>query len=263
MKYLISKISIYARNILALKSTDVFLVSFPKSGNTWVRFYLCNLLNNIPSLHFTDQPIDFKILDDIMPELGKNNLTVSWPYKGFPRIIKTHIAYKPVLGKHRTILVVRDPRDVMVSYFKFEKTKSVSNFTGDNISAFIKNQKFGIEAWCKHFLSWQRYTAMIVKYEDLKERDINIFEEMNNFLSLSVDKNVFLKSVEQSRFENIKKIEESRGLADPSKVNSNFKFARSGKTGQWKEMLSAEDLNYIKDTLNRYSINLYNDYEVS
>lgn len=257
MANLISKVKVYAKNILALNQDDVFLVSFPKSGNTWVRFYLCNLINNIPASHFTDDVISFKVLDETMPELNQNDLAEPWPHKGFPRIIKTHLAYKSILGKRRSILIVRDPRDVMVSYFKFETTKTTPRFTGNNISEFIKHPKFGVEVWCRHLLSWQKHSAMIIKYEDLKERDTEIFAAMNKFLGVAVDEDIFLRSVNQSRFENIKKIEEAKGMTDPLKGGSNFKFARSGKTGQWKDMLNENDVQYISDTLKKFSINLY------
>jgi len=250
---------IYLRNIIALNSKDVFLVSFPKSGNTWVRFYLCNLINNIPDYHFTESVVDFKMLDALMPELGESNLSKSWDFEGFPRIIKTHLTYKPFFSKYNSILVVRDPRDVMVSYFKFEITKSSTKFTGNNISEFIRHPKMGVENWCKHFLSWNRKAGIIIKYEDLKSRDKEVFRQVNDFLGIKVSDNVFLKAVEQSRFENIKKIESVKGLADPSKVGDEFKFARSGKTGQWKEIFNEDDLNYIKNTLQRFSIHLYDE----
>ena len=54
-------------------------------------------------------------------------------------------------------------------------------------------------------------------------------------------------------------MENLKGLADPSKGSSEFKFARSGKTGQWKEMFSENDLTYIKNTLHRFSIYLYDE----
>lgn len=256
MANLISKVSVYARNILALKSTDVFLVSFPKSGNTWVRFYLCNLINNLPASHFTNDVISFKILDETMPELNQNDLRLPWIHNGFPRIIKTHIAYKPILGKRRSILIIRDPRDVMISYFKFETTKVAPRFQGTGISEFIRHPKFGIEVWCKHLISWQKHSAMVIKYEELKLKDIEIFAELNKFLGLTVPEDILIQSVNQSRFENIKKIEAAKGMTNPGKVRGDFKFARSGETGQWKDVLSKEDLVYIDETLKKFSINL-------
>jgi hypothetical protein len=253
---LVSKLYKYARNILALKKTDVFLVSFPKSGNTWVRFYLCNLINQIPEYHFTDDDIGFKMLDDTMLELGSGSLHQKWPFKGFPRIIKTHLPYKMVLGKRKSILILRDPRDVMVSYYKFETTKTQPRFTG-SFENFIRHPKFGVESWCKHSLSWLKIAKSVIRYEDLKTDDVNIFRKLNEFLGVKITESEFEKAIELSRFENIKKVEAVKGAAIPSKFGADFKFARSGNTGQWMEMFSDADIEYVNDVLAAYNIDLY------
>ena len=99
---------------------------------------------------------------------------------------------------------------------------------------------------------------MLIKYEDIKESDEKIFDTLNKFLGLTIDKDIFLLSVSQARFENIQKIEEAKGMTNPSKMGTNFQFARSGKTGQWTEMLNADDIEYINNTLKKYNIDLFN-----
>lgn len=253
----LGKIKRYTTNLISVKPSDVYIVSFPKSGNTWVRFYLCNLLNNLPSSHFTNDVISFKILDQTMPELGLSDLRKPWPHENFPRIIKTHLKYNVVMGNHKNILVLRDPKDVMISYFNFEKTKVSSKFKGNTLSNFIRDSKLGINAWCRHYLSWKEQDGIIIKYEELKEKDVDIFLKLNEYLGISCAEDIFLKSVMQSRFESIKKLEAEKGLADPSKVGDGFKFARSGKTGQWKDLFSENDLEYVAETLEKYQIRLY------
>lgn len=257
---LFKKVIFYSKNILALKKSDVFLVSFPKSGNTWVRFYLCNLINQLPQFHFTDDVIDFKILDETMVELGFNDLTKPWKFQGFPRIVKTHLAYKPLLGNRKTILVIRDPKDAMVSFYKYETTKTNQErklYKGDNFHEFIRKPKLGIEGWCKHYLSWKSHANLIIKYEDIKLDDKKIFAEVNNFLSLSVSPSIFEKALELSRFDNIKKIEVEKDSTITKKFGDSFQFARSGKTGQWKDYFSAQDIDYLNTTLKKYDIDLY------
>jgi len=253
--------SFYAgTNILGKRKDDVYLVSFPKSGNTWVRFYLCNLINQMPQFHFTDDPIDFKMLDRTMVELGRNNLIQQWHFKGFPRIIKTHLAYSPLLGNRKTILIIRDPKDVMVSFFKYETTKSDNfyrRFGGNRFEDFIRHPKFGIESWCKHYLSWKAHADLIIKYEDIKLDDKAAFIKINNFLGIAVKPQIFETALELSRFDNIKKIEENRGAPITEKFGASFKFTRSGKTGQWKDFFSQQDIDFLNAMLTKYSINLY------
>lgn len=259
---LLNKVWLYSRNVLALKEKDVFLVSFPKSGNTWIRFYLCNLINQFTEHHFTDEPINFEMLDKVMVELGTNNLAKKWQFPGFPRIIKTHLPYSSILGKRKTILVIRDPRDVMVSFYKFETMKvqnSNRRFKSDDFKKFIEHPKFGIESWCKHYLSWKPYAGLIIKYEDLKLDDKTILAKVNQYLDIHSTEEQFKDALELSRFENIKKIEDTKG--DPSlskRFGTMFQFTRSGKTGQWMDFFSPEDLEFLTKTLDRYSIKLYN-----
>lgn len=253
MKNKFNKLYIYLRNYLALKKTDVFLVSYPKSGNTWLRFYICNLINEQSQYHFTDGKVDFSILDNTMPEMGFSNLSLRWPFSGFPRIIKTHRKFSPIFGANKSILLIRDPRDVMVSYYNFEQKKNDPRFQGA-FSEFIRNKDLGLEAWCKHFNSWKNRASYIIKYEALKENDIKALASLNDFLKLSIADEVFEKAVFSSRFENISKIEKKTGQSDPNKHRKDFKFARSGKTGQWHEYFSEVDYEYYNEVLKKYDI---------
>lgn len=256
-----NKLFLYIKNILSLKKNDIFLVSFPKSGNTWVRFYICNLINQIPKYHFTNEPVNFRMLDNTMVELNASDLTRKWQFEGFPRIIKTHLAYKAVFGKRKTVLIIRDPKDVMVSFFKYETTKTNNynrRFKSDSFEEFIRHPKFGVESWCKHYLSWKEHANLIIRYEDIQLDDRKVFTELNKFLRISVPDEILEKALELSRFDNIKKIEVEKDSLIAEKFGASFRFARSGKTGQWKNFFSEKDMNYLTKILERYSINLYN-----
>lgn len=255
------KLFFYLKNILSLKKNDIFLVSFPKSGNTWVRFYICNLINQIPEYRFTNEAVNFRMLDETMVELGASDLTRKWQFKGFPRIIKTHLAYKPILGKRKTILIIRDPRDVMVSFYKYETTKTNANsrrFKGNSFEDFIRHPKFGIGSWCRHYLSWKKHAQVIIRYEDIQLDDKKVFTELNKFLGISVTNEILEKALELSRFDSIKKVEAEKDSLIAEKFGTSFQFTRSGKTGQWKSFFSEKDINYMNKILKDYSINVYN-----
>ena len=84
---------------------DIFLVSYPKSGNTWMRFLIGNLLHQ-------DEPITFSNIELKVPDIYQNSnrklLQISPP-----RILKSHEYFDPRYKK--TICIVRDTRDIAVS----------------------------------------------------------------------------------------------------------------------------------------------------
>jgi hypothetical protein len=89
----------------------VFLVSFPKSGNTWSRFLIGNLTH-------PEEPVTFANVDRIVPDIygtAANDIRAMPP----PRVFKSHEAFDP--RYRRVIYIVRDPRDVAVSSYHFAR----------------------------------------------------------------------------------------------------------------------------------------------
>src|SRR5258708_8153953 len=81
---------------------DIFLVSYPRSGNTWARFLLGNLI-------YQDDPITFSNLESRIPEIyfNRDRFLRELPR---PRMLKSHECFQPHYP--RVIYIVRDPRDV-------------------------------------------------------------------------------------------------------------------------------------------------------
>src|ERR1700746_1173160 len=127
---------------------DTFLVSFPRSGNTWTRFLVCNLLD-------PDHPVEFADLESRIPELYD---TTARKLRAFPRprIIKSHESFDPRYRK--IIYIVRDPRDVAISYYEFQlKRRVVSEDCRleEFVPRFMESEfepKTG--CWGDHVLSW-------------------------------------------------------------------------------------------------------------
>src|SRR5436190_16347079 len=111
-----SQYALYGLGLLALRRDDVLLASFLRSGNTWARLFLCNLI----SLREWDgRPVTYGLLEATMPRLGHDNLFRPWPHPTMPRVVKTHRPYSRLFGRTQAIGIVRDPRDVMVSSYHF------------------------------------------------------------------------------------------------------------------------------------------------
>lgn len=131
---------------------DIYLVSFPKSGNQWLRFLLANAIK----VHYAiDREVNFFTIDDLIPNIhaATRNLRSSGPFgrPDLPRIIKSHCDYNPYYN--RVLLLVRDPRDVVISYYHFLKDRQMilANWT---ISQLIRHPHYGATAWAAHTQSW-------------------------------------------------------------------------------------------------------------
>src|ERR1044072_8130331 len=96
---------------VASDENDVWIVSYPKSGNTWTRFLIGNLVAS-------PEVVDWSNIERHVPDIYFN----SDPQLGKlprPRYFKSHEAYRPEY--RRVVFIVRDPRDVAVSYYHFAR----------------------------------------------------------------------------------------------------------------------------------------------
>lgn len=239
----------YAIGFIGLRKSDVWLSSYPKSGNTWVRFFISNYL----SLTYLDgQEITFPILYQMMPELGMSNLLKRWPYSGCPRVIKMHLHYRRLLDRQRSIGVVRDPRDVMVSQYHFLKDRDRPLYTGD-FKSFFRDT---VEQWFQHTVSWIDHWDLMVRYEELKCSPERQFRRILDFFGVSVDDSTLRESIKRSDIRNVRKSEK---MVPPElmKSDSKFRFARDGRVNQWPEYLSDSDLDYFYALQKRYDVKLY------
>nr|WP_259248920.1 sulfotransferase domain-containing protein [Salinibacter ruber] len=244
----------YVVGIIGLQSDDIILTSFPKSGNTWIRFFLCNLIS---LQEWGGETVTFPKLDATMPELGVSNLLRQWPHATIPRIVKTHKSHWPVFQGCRSILLVRDPRDVMVSYYNFETGKREERFDG-SFSEFIRHPKFGIEAWCRHYISWRSNASVLLTYENLKANDVREFRRMLGAIDVEVEQNLIERAAERSQFENIKEVENNTGVrSDGDHFKEGNQFMRKGESRQWAEYFSEKDIRYVSNLLSEHDIDKY------
>ena len=268
----------------------LWLASYPKSGNTWVRALLSSYLNqdnNSTNLFEKMKMIgsfpkknDFK---DIVSEeeLKKNHMEL---FKSFIpaqekinknnklHIIKTHNFNGAVNGFNFTnknnsngsIYIVRDPRSVAVSYayhanISFEK--SVKLLMDETRIAL--NDQYYPEArmsWKIHLRSWINCPRkkIIIKYEDLNE-DIeknfkNILNFINSFIKnkIIIDQSKIEKTIDICSFKNLSNLEKKVGF---SEKGENINFFRQGAISEWEKALPK---NLIKKIENNFSVEMKN-----
>ena len=246
----------------------IWLASYPKSGNTWVRSFLSHyiygnkgafefkLLNNIKKFPEIDTLKDLKINYENTKELIKN-WTAIQDYINLNNklnFLKTHNAFCTIDGYPFTnssntlaaIYIVRDPRDVLVSFsshfnLDFEKTLEIMKSdeiweTEDKFKNF-KSSLFG--SWKTNYKSWvsnKTLDIFVIKYEDLILNPLESFSNMINFLKtksdIEYDEKSINLSINETNFTNLSKLEMRNGFSEATKTL----FFRKGSFKQWKSL---------------------------
>ena len=272
----------------------VWLASYPKSGNTWMWLFIKSYFNppkkNLSINYHKGDPI---MLEPFPPErrfdeleinyedfldLSKNwiNLQSSINLNNKTNYVKTHNAMCTVNNYkftdiHNTlgaIYIVRDPRDVLVSYSSYmeksidETLKDMLSNKSYEIGEFRKKiyNKTLIGSWSNHYNSWKNYKSrekIIIKYEDMINNTSSTFLKILNYLKriikIEIDQNKMHNAIEETSFENLRSLEMSEGFkTNPSKNP----FFRKGVVGDWREKLSKDQVEKIESAFKAEMIEL-------
>lgn len=251
-------------------SDILWLASYPKSGNTWLRAFLHNLFRN-PSTPFDinrmseltagdSQAKWFKRLDARgADELGRDDLARLRPKvhaliaESAPDtvIVKTHnalveVAGVPTITQSLTagaIYVVRNPLDVVVSYAHHLGQPA------DDIVALMETEGFETPAsedhvpqhhsdWSTHVESWTgraHKQLHVVRYEDLSRRPGPTFRAVAAFLGLKPPRERIEKAMRHSSFRTLRAQEERTGFIERTPAQEHF--FRAGRVGGWQGVL--------------------------
>lgn len=260
----------------------VWLVSYPKSGNTWFRLFLSNYssgsANPLPPDDLTSAPIAgaaaifeehvglnpfeltpdeadlyradlYRVLSEEMAETG------DMIYK------KCHDAYTsdstgeplfPADVSRCALYIVRNPLDVCVSY---------ANHNGSEIGSYarqINNEEMSLAghrtgqlrqkllSWKSHVKSWQEQTripVLTIRYEDMLQRGMDTFGAALSFLGFCPDSEGVARAIRNSDFSLLQQMEAEQGFRE--KPQSSSRFFWKGKIGNYRDYLSEEQIQQI------------------
>jgi hypothetical protein len=226
---------------------DVFLVSYPKSGNTWTRFLVANLA-------YPEKSPDFSNINNLIPDpegMSKRNLERS----SRPRILKSHHCFDPRFQK--VIYVVRDPRDVVVSEYHYDiKRRALAEDypLPQFVSRFVRgelNHPYG--TWGENAASWF-YTRrgdprfLLVKYEALEAQPTVEMGRVADFLGIPGDRERLAFAIEQSSARRMRELEKKQAhlWSSTRETRKDKPFVRAAKSGGWKADLCEASIAEIE-----------------
>ena len=242
---------------------DIFLVSYPRSGSTWTRFLVGNLLS-------PGDPVTFENVERRVPPI------YLWPdrvLRSLPRVLKSHESFDPRYP--RVIYIVRDPRDVAVSFYYYNlKMKVIPDGypMDDFITRFLRADivsyadRFG--SWEDHVLSWinlrqGKPSFCLTRYEDLQSDPKKELSRWALLLGLQRTPNGIEQAISLSSAGNMRSLEQKQSKQWGVTKNSrqDIPFVGDAKSGGWRQKLLEKSVAAIEQAWGATMLRL--GYEVT
>jgi hypothetical protein len=217
----------------------VLLASYPKSGNTWLRFILANLSK---SLGGHETPVDFHGIGRYVPEIRRNrSLEGRIETAGFPLFLKTHFPYIPAFGHYRSLVVIRDPADTLVSYYRHLSGAAGKRLP--DLPVFAHHWRYGCGAWGEWYEGWVDRADHVIRYEGLLQDPAAEIGAALDALGVELPGDLIDVAVERSSKDRMKSAQRERG--DPNLRNPDYQFVGKARTGWSRELLDEEQLRQL------------------
>lgn len=212
----------YLRDFYNIKREDVFLLSYPKSGSTFIRIFLFNywaLSNGNAVLNGFDD------LNISMPELGKGNLSKK-EFKISPRIIKSHRSwFWMIFRENKIISLDRDIIENIVSFYSYSMT--LSNSESEDFEKWIVNNEI-FEKRMRFFKSIDKFKS-VFKLDFAELQDTDKLIKMIEYLGWKFESDVFSNALEASKRESVKSWPKKHSIEHAKRHTEKFNFVEVEK----------------------------------
>jgi Sulfotransferase domain len=247
LKFVVAYLSgtdIAGRN-LKVYPDDTFIVSYPRSGNTWARFLIGNLM-------YPDRPVTFANIEGLIPDATALS-SRALKRVPRPRLIKSHEYFEPRFRK--VLYMVRDPRDVALSLYNFRrKYRSVADDCP--VEQYVAERFLPGDqdvSWGEHVASWlgtrlNHPGFLLVRYEDLVTDPAFHLQRIAVFLGITSTAEVLARAVERSaagRLRKLEKTEHEQWISTKGK-RADVPFIGEAVAGGWQQKLSKGSIALIE-----------------
>jgi hypothetical protein len=226
-----------------LEPADVFHAAYPKSGSTWARFVLFEVL--------TGKPAGFRQTTALMPGIIGNQAKAVRPLPDGGRFIATHEDYQKEYRK--AIYVTRDPRDIVLAEYAFYTALDYYHDTLDRfLDEFLLTKNcsvYGYGPWHRHVSTWLNSpiagtdNLLVMRFEDLKKDPLSGFARMVKFLGVEANLDKIQRAIENNTVQKMRDKEDK----EPVRSSIRGRFVRQGAVRGWISKLTPEQVLRIEN----------------
>ena len=249
------------------------ITSYPKSGNTWLRFILFNILFNIDDKKFSSKDIE-KLVPDFHKIIKDNSkLILDENLINKKIFIKTHYDYVKVksLNIDKVILILRNPLDVLASIINYYDIKKenldfvVEEFSRHHNLAIFKT-KYNFPSYSEHIKSWtdSGKDLLIIKYSELIDNFDLTVKDLSKFINENIDEKKIKLIKEKTNFNNLLNLEKFerknkiQGFFTKS-ISTQNNFMNKGKNRNYENLFNQSQIKKLEDSffeiIQKYNLN--------
>ena len=226
-----------------LQADDVFIASYPRSGSTWLRFMLYEML--------AQQPAGFESVNEGIPDVGRH-LHAPRLLAGKGRLIKTHETYRRSYGK--AIYLVRDPRDVILSEYNYQLRDGLFHRDFECfLASFLSGTANPFGSWVKHVECWldsglsASNSLLVIRFEDMRRDTEGVLGQVLGFLKVHIHMEAARAAIGNNRLLRMKE-KETRATGSVLKAaDQSHPFVNKGAVEGWRGKLEQRHVQVIGD----------------
>jgi hypothetical protein len=229
---------------MGLSLDDVLVASYPRSGSTWLRFLLTEIL--------MQESAEWPLVNRVIPGAGEHfDAPKILPNGG--RLIQTHDRYAGPCS--RAVYLVRDIRDVILSEYRWELRDGVRRSLDKQIQLSLTGgtpmSLFG--SWHDHVAYWldselaRRGDLLLMKYEELRQDPDDKLRELLRFLGAEATDTQIASAIEHNSLDRMREREERAVDAGISAGDPRYPWIGQGAVMGWRSKMTDEQLARVDE----------------